>query len=65
MSRALDGDEFALFLSGEAGWVLRLKVILAMPKWIFIKAVCCLIFGASNPNLAEVISPSRGGEGTL
>ena len=65
MARALDGDEFALFLSGEAGWVLRLKVILAMPKWIFIKAVCFLIFGASNPNVAGVISPSRGGEGTL
>ena len=43
IARALNGDEFALFLSGEARWRLRLKVILAMPKWIFIKAAFYLI----------------------
>ena len=63
MARALDGDEFALFLSGEAGWALRFKVILAMPKWIFIKAVCRLIMGSSSPRVAGVISPSSRGEG--
>ena len=35
MGRALDGDEFARFLSGEADWPLRLKVVMAMPKWPF------------------------------
>ncbi|NCF49009.1 MAG: lycopene cyclase [Bacteroidetes bacterium] len=39
MARALSGDQFARFLSGEAGWALRLKVIIAMPKWLFICAV--------------------------
>ena len=38
MSQVLNGDEFALFLSGEANWSLRLKIILAMPKWIFLRA---------------------------
>ncbi len=37
MGSALSGDEFALFLSGEASWTLRLKVIMAMPKWVFVR----------------------------
>ncbi len=43
MGSALSGDEFALFLSGEASWVLRLKVIMLMPKWVFVRAaLACL-----------------------
>jgi len=45
MANALDGDQFALFLSGEAGWWLRFKVMMAMPKLIFIKAVVFLLTG--------------------
>ena len=63
MARALDGDEFALFLSGEAGWALRFKVILAMPKWIFIKAVCRLIIGSSKPGASRMVSPSSKRKG--
>ena len=33
------GDEFALFLSGEAGILIWLKVILAMPKRAFISGL--------------------------
>ena len=36
MAAALNGDEFALFLSGEAGVLIWLKVVLAMPKRVFI-----------------------------
>ena len=39
MAARLTGDEFALFLSGEADIVLRLKVIMAMPPWPFIRAL--------------------------
>ena len=39
MAAKLTGDEFALFLSGEAGILLRLKVIMAMPPWPFICAL--------------------------
>jgi lycopene beta-cyclase len=39
MAKALNGDQFVNFLSGDAGFWTRLKVILAMPKWPFIKAV--------------------------
>ena len=62
MARALNGDEFALFLSGEANWALRLKVILAMPKWIFLKAVYRLIIGSIGPSAAGPVSPSSKGE---
>ena len=43
MAKALDGDSFAQFLSGEAGWWVRLKVVMAMPKYIFINALAMLI----------------------
>ena len=39
MADRLTGDEFALFLSGEAGPRLRTKLVLAMPKWPFICAL--------------------------
>ena len=39
MGCALDGDEFARFLGGEADWRLRLKVIMAMPKWPFLRGL--------------------------
>ena len=38
MASALSGDEFAQFMSGIARPATYLKVILAMPKWPFIKA---------------------------
>tara|TARA_Y100001935_G_C17295970_1_gene506086 strand:+ start:190 stop:1308 length:1119 start_codon:yes stop_codon:yes gene_type:complete len=47
MAKALDGDAFAQFLSGEAGWLVRLKVVLAMPKFIFIYALVLLIIKRS------------------
>jgi lycopene beta-cyclase len=39
MATRLTGDEFAQFLSGEANIILRLKVIMAMPPWPFIRAL--------------------------
>ncbi len=39
MGKALSGDQFVKFLSGDAGLWIRLKVIFAMPKWPFIKAL--------------------------
>lgn len=39
MASRLSGDEFAMFLSGEATMGLRLKVILAMPIWPFLRAL--------------------------
>ncbi len=39
MGKALTGDTMALFMAGEATWRIRLKVILAMPKWPFILAL--------------------------
>ena len=50
MASALSGDEFARFLSGEADWSLRLKVVMAMPKWLFVKAAMQLF--AVNPALS-------------
>ena len=38
MAEALSGDEFAQFMSGIARPATYLKVIMAMPKWPFIKA---------------------------
>ena len=43
MAKALNGDEFALFLSGDAGWWIRLKVVVNMPKFIFMKALVFLL----------------------
>ena len=39
MADRLTGDEFALFLSGEAGPRLWTKLVLAMPKWPFLCAL--------------------------
>ena len=39
MAAALTGDEFAIFLSGEAGAKIWLKVIMAMPKLPFLRGV--------------------------
>lgn len=36
---ALKGDQFAHFMLGSASLTVWLKVIIAMPKWPFIKAV--------------------------
>jgi lycopene beta-cyclase len=45
MAKALSGDEFARFLSGEAGWGLRLKVVMAMPKLPFLRGALRLVTG--------------------
>jgi lycopene beta-cyclase len=39
IAKALTGDEMAAFMSGLATSRLRLKIIMAMPKWPFIKAL--------------------------
>lgn len=39
LATRLSGDEFALFLSGEAGGRIWFKVVMAMPKFPFIKAL--------------------------
>ena len=54
MGRALDGDEFARFLSGEADWPLRLKVIIAMPKAPFLRGLVRLLAGSRPERTAEV-----------
>ena len=54
MGRALDGDEFARFLSGEADWPLRLKVIIAMPKAPFLRGLVRLLAGRRPERTAEV-----------
>ena len=38
MAARLTGDEFALFLSGEADLTLRAKVVTAMPPLPFLQA---------------------------
>lgn len=35
---ALNGDQFPRFMLGRAGLFIWIKVIMAMPKWVFIKA---------------------------
>ena len=44
MAASLTGDQFIRFMSGQAGWGLRMKVILAMPKLPFIKGASKFIF---------------------
>ena len=39
MAARLTGDEFAKFLSGEADIRLRLKVIMSVPPWPFVRAL--------------------------
>lgn len=39
MARALSGDEFARFMNGHVSWRVKLKLILAMPKFLFLKAL--------------------------
>jgi lycopene beta-cyclase len=35
MGKRLTGEQFARFMSGDADWKLRLKVIFSLPKLIF------------------------------
>ncbi len=44
MASRLTGDEFIRFMSGQATWRLRLKVMMTMPKWPFIRGVSKLMF---------------------
>ena len=39
MGKALTGDQFVKFMTGDAGWWIKMKVILSMPKIPFIKAL--------------------------
>ena len=39
MAKALNGNEMARFMTGDADYLLRLKVIMAMPKYPFLKAL--------------------------
>ena len=55
MARALSGDEFARFLSGEANWTLRAKVVMAMPKLPFIRGVLRLMTHKPVAKPAEVM----------
>jgi len=52
MASSLSGDEFVRFMSGQANWRLRLKVIMAMPKLPFIKGVSKHIFQRSEKVVA-------------
>ena len=54
MSKALTGDQFVKFLSGDAGWWIRLKVIFSMPKFPFIKALTKRVFNNDVPNSTVV-----------
>jgi len=55
MGRALNGDEFATFLSGEADWPLRMKVIMAMPKWPFLRGLVRLLARGAPRRPAEAL----------
>lgn len=44
MAQSLSGEEFIRFMSGRAGWGLRFKVMLAMPKLPFIRGVSKMMF---------------------
>lgn len=48
LAKALDGREFALFMSGEARLGTIAKIIFAMPKMPFITAACAVILGRSQ-----------------
>ncbi len=54
MARALTGDQFVQFLSGDAGWWIRLKVIFSMPKIPFIKALIKRAFTRTRVSTAVV-----------
>ena len=47
MAKALNGTEFARFMSGDAGLFILLKTILAMPKTPFFLSALRVIFGKS------------------
>ena len=44
MAQSLSGEEFIRFMSGKAGWGLRFKVMMAMPKLPFIRGVSKMVF---------------------
>ena len=44
MAQSLSGEEFIRFMSGQAGWRLRFKVMMAMPKLPFIRGVSKMMF---------------------
>lgn len=54
MARALTGDQFVQFLSGDAGWWVRLKVIFSMPKIPFLKALTKRAFSRKRVSTAVV-----------
>ncbi|MCH1480805.1 MAG: lycopene cyclase family protein [Candidatus Poseidoniaceae archaeon] len=54
MARTLTGDQFVKFLSGDAGWWIRLKVIFSMPKIPFLKALTKRAFTRKKVSTAVV-----------
>lgn len=44
MAQSLSGEEFIRFMTGRAGWGLRFKVMMAMPKLPFIRGVSKMLF---------------------
>ena len=44
MAQSLSGEKFIRFMSGKAGWWLRFKVMMAMPKMPFIRGVSKMMF---------------------
>ena len=54
MAKALTGDQFVQFLSGDAGWWIRLKVIFSMPKIPFLKALTKRAFTRKKVSTAVV-----------
>ena len=44
MAKALNGTEFALFMSGMASWRIIFKVVFAMPKRPFLSAAMAVFF---------------------
>ena len=45
LAKGLNGDEFAIFMSGKANMSLRLKVMLKMPKKPFLKVFFNYLIG--------------------
>ena len=55
MAKALSGDQFVKFMNGDAGWWIRIKVILAMPKFPFIKALTKRAFQKIKPTTSVAV----------
>lgn len=54
MGKSLTGDQFVRFLSGQASWWIRAKVVLSMPKIPFLKAITKRVFSRKKSTNAVV-----------